>query len=58
MSEPVQELPTAYKSVRPYCLPLRGRRGHVPALQAWEEARRRGRRLGVGVVETAEDTDE
>ena len=25
MSPPVQELPTAYKSVRLYCLPLRGR---------------------------------
>ena len=33
MSPPVQELPNAHKLVRLYCLPLRGRRGHVPALQ-------------------------
>ena len=32
MSPPMQELPTAYKLVRLYCLPLCGRRGHVPAL--------------------------
>ena len=32
MSPPVQELPTAYKLVHAYCLPLRGRLGHVPAL--------------------------
>ena len=30
---PVQELPSAYKLVYLYCLPLRGRLGHVPALQ-------------------------
>ena len=29
----VQELPTVYKLIHAYCLPLRGRRGHVPALQ-------------------------
>ena len=28
----VQELPTEYKLVHAYCLPLRGRLGHVPAL--------------------------
>ena len=33
MSPPVQELPSAYKWVRLYCLPLRGLSGHVPALQ-------------------------
>ena len=38
----VQELPTAYKFVRLYCLPLRGRRGHVPALHwnPWGALRR------------------
>ena len=30
---PVQELPTAYKPVRLYRLPIRGRRGHIPVLQ-------------------------
>ena len=29
----VQELPGVYKLVHSNCLPLRGRRGHVPALQ-------------------------
>ena len=29
MSPPVQELPTAYKLVHAYCLPLRGRLGDV-----------------------------
>ena len=33
LGAPVQELPSAYKLVRLYRLPLRGRRGHVPALQ-------------------------
>ena len=33
MSLPVQELPTEYKLVHAYRLPLRGRLGHVPALQ-------------------------
>ena len=30
---PPEELPTAYKLVHACCLPLRGRSGHVPALQ-------------------------
>ena len=33
LGAPVQELPNAHKLVRLYRLPLRGRRGHVPALQ-------------------------
>ena len=33
MSSPVQVLPIAYRLVYAGCLPLRGRRGHVPALQ-------------------------
>ena len=33
MFPPVQELPTSYKLVRLYRLPLRGRLGHVQALQ-------------------------
>ena len=53
MFTPVQELPTAYKSVRLYCLPLRGRRGHVPALQGDldEKSTERGSSVlwGVGV---------
>ena len=33
LGAPVQELPIAYRLVYAGCLPLRGRRGHVPALQ-------------------------
>ena len=44
LGAPVQELPTAYKSVRPYRLPLRGRRGDACERRLWR--RKRARRSG------------
>ena len=44
MSPPVQEPPTAYKSVHLYRLPLRGRRGDACERRLWR--RKRARRSG------------
>ena len=46
----VQELPIAYKLVRPYRLPLRGRRGDVCERRLWREerAKRSGRIKAIG----------
>ena len=46
LGAPVQELPNAHKLVRLYRLPLRGRRGHVPALQGLLQIRTHLCRVG------------